>query len=34
MKRQRQKRLRLAKIMNKEGYSNWRDTLDEKCCLI
>ena len=25
------KRARLAKIMSKEGYSNWRDTLDEKC---
>ena len=25
------KRARLAKIMSKEGFSNWRDTLDEKC---
>ena len=26
-----EKRARLAKIMSKEGFSNWRDTLDEKC---
>jgi len=25
------KRARLAKIMSKEGFSDWRETLDEKC---
>jgi len=30
-KAKKAKRARLAKIMSKEGYSNWRDTLDEKC---
>jgi len=30
-KKKAAKRARLAKIMSKEGYSNWRDTLDEKC---
>ena len=30
-KKKAAKRARLAKIMSKEGFSNWRDTLDEKC---